>query len=275
MQYCPSCMIQIRGKKARCPLCQRELMDSDPGMAVQARPPVENHPETASGPGAVTPTEEKPETDSAAAGGNDADAGRDQVLQAVSYEDDDPFVRLPSPKVSFMLMVRMVTFVCISLEILLGAAQIISGGSGWFLGAMLFILLGWADFRIAVYYRSNMIRMLTTQVYIIMIACLIIAHITRTGSWAVTWVVPSMFCLLIAVTFAAARAQGMELQEYILYPAFDVLMSLLQIIPIVLGVNPLPAPAIICIAAMLILVNSLIVFRGRMLRQAAEKYLHL
>ena len=29
MQYCPNCMIQIRGRKARCPLCQRELMDPD------------------------------------------------------------------------------------------------------------------------------------------------------------------------------------------------------------------------------------------------------
>ena len=73
----------------------------------------------------------------------------------------------------------------------------------------------------------------------------------------------------------AAKAQGMELHEYILYPAFDVLMSLLQIIPITLGTNPIVAPAVICIAFMLILVNSLIIFRGRMLREAAEKYLHL
>jgi hypothetical protein len=213
--------------------------------------------------------------EAATAGGGQENAKPVQVLQSMPFEDDDPFVRLPSPKVSFMLKVRMVTFVCISLEILLGAAQIITGGSGWFLAAMLFVLLAWVDFRIAVYYRSNMIRMLTIQGYIIMAACLIIARISKTGSWAVTWVVPFMFFLLVVVTFAAAKAQGMELHEYILYPAFDVLMSLLQIIPIALGTNPIVAPAVICIAFMLILVNSLIIFRGRMLREAAEKYLHL
>ena len=224
MQYCPSCMIQIRGKKARCPLCQRELQDQD---------------------------------------------------LAMPFEDDDPFVRLANPKVSFIKMIRTVTFICICLEILLGAVQIITGGSGWILAAMLIVLLGWADFQVVIYYRTNLIRMLTTQGYIIMAACLILAHISKTGSWAVTWVVPFMFCLLIAVTFIAARAQKMELHEYILYPAFDVLMSLLQIIPIVLGINPIVAPAVICIAIMLILVSGLIIFRGRMLREAAEKYLHI
>lgn len=319
MQYCPNCMIQIRGRKARCPLCQRELLNPDfcvlprtekrqedasaadgsceeaPGyVTVSAAAASEKAaPETVPASDAGGAGKETPETvpaaaaagaekenqeavaEAATAGGGQENAKPVQVLQSMPFEDDDPFVRLPSPKVSFMLKVRMVTFVCISLEILLGAAQIITGGSGWFLAAMLFVLLAWVDFRIAVYYRSNMIRMLTIQGYIIMAACLIIARISKTGSWAVTWVVPFMFFLLVVVTFAAAKAQGMELHEYILYPAFDVLMSLLQIIPIALGTNPIVAPAVICIAFMLILVNSLIIFRGRMLREAAEKYLHL
>lgn len=273
MQYCPNCMIQIRGRKARCPLCQRELMDPDSWTEPEPqRHPIEKNPEAVS---AAAGSEGKnPGAVFIAAGDDEKNPDPNLTLQEPPY-DDDPFVRLPSPKVSFMLKVRAVTFICISLEILLGAAQIISGGSGWFLAAMLFVLLGWVDFRIAVYYRSNPIRMLTTQGYIIMAACLILAHISKTGSWAVTWVVPSMFCLLIAVTFIAARAQKMELHEYILYPAFDVLMSLLQIIPIVLGINPIVAPAVICIAIMLILVSGLIIFRGRMLREAAEKYLHI
>lgn len=242
MQYCPSCRIQIRGKKARCPLCQRELMESEYASVSDTETQGEN--EGVSDPGA-------------------------------SSYDDDPFVQLPSPKVSFMLMVRTVTFICISLEIILGAGLIISGSGGWILAVMLFILLGWVDFRVAVYYRSNMIRMLTVQAYIIMAACLLAAHITKTGSWAVSWAVPSLFLLLIAVTFGAARAQSMELHEFILYPAFDFLMSLFQIIPIALGRNPVIAPAVICIAVMLILVCSLVIFRGKMLREAAEKYLHL
>ena len=228
MQYCPNCRVRIRGRKARCPLCQRELTELE-----------RNGPEM--------PAE----------------------------EEFDPFVRLPGRRVSFLMLVRIVTFVCVSLEILLGAAEILSGGNrGWIIAVMLGVLLGWIDFRIAVYYHSNLLRMLTTQGYLIMALCLAIAHWTG-GSWAISWVVPGMFLLLIAVTFTAAAAQRMELHEFILYPAFDVLMSLLQIVPIVLGKNPLIGPAVLCIAGMLILVSSLIIFRGRMLQEAALKYLHL
>ena len=226
MQYCPNCKVRIRGNKAHCPLCEREVVNIDVNDDVDT--------------------------------GGDRDAADTEMAM-----EDDPFVRLPSPRVSFMLMVRTVTFVCVTLEILLGAAQIISGSSGWLLAIMLFILLGWIDFQAALYYRNNLIRMLTTQAYIIMGICLLIAAYTRTGSWAVSWVVPIMFGILIIVTFGAAKLQGMELHEYILYPVFDVLMSMLQIIPVALGRNPVRAPAVLCISMMLILARSFLIFRNR------------
>lgn len=248
MQYCPNCKVKIRGRKACCPLCRRELKEAD-----LPKPLKQNESGPGSGTGAPVLAEEEE-----------------------TWLEEDPFVQLPSPRVSFMLMVRTVTFLCVSAEILLGAAQIISGGNrGWVYAAMLFVLIALADFRIAVFYRSNLIRMLTTQAYIIMGVCLLASRITKSGSWALTWVVPGMFLLLIAVTFLTAKLQDMELHEYILYPAFDVLMSLLQIIPVLTGSNPFKAPAVICIALMLILVSSLIIFRGRMLREAAVKYLHV
>lgn len=242
MQYCPNCKVQIRGIKARCPLCQRELQPAAHRMAGPA------------------PDSQNPEAEEA----------------EIILPDDDPFVYLPAPKVSFMFMVRVIAFLCVSLEIIFGAAQIITGfRSGWIFASMLIVLLVWGDFMIAAYYRNNLIRMLTTQAYIIMAVCLVIAAWTGSGSWAVSFAVPGLFCLLVIVTFAAARGQKMHLQEFILYPAFDLLMCLLQIIPIALGRNPVIAPAVISIALMLILVSSLVIFRGRMLQEAAVKYMHM
>ena len=224
MQYCPNCKVQIRGIKARCPLCQRELPDAGTSLV----------------------------------------------------HDDDPFVHLPSPKVSFMGMMHIVAFFCVSAEILFGAAEVITGfRNGWIAAAMLGVAVGWIDFRIAAYYRNNPIRMVTTQTYIVMAVCLAAAALTHSGNWAVSWVVPGLFCMLAFLTFALAKGQKMQLQEYILYPAFDMLMCLLQSIPIALGRNPVIAPAVISIALMLILISSLVIFRGRMLREAAEKYLHM
>lgn len=278
MQYCKNCKVQIRGRKARCPLCQRELMTSEPpahrgraGLSPAAGQAGGAGEARAGGPG---PGEEP--VLAAAAGEGGVGMREALSMSARNVQDDDPFVYLPAPRVSYMFLVRVVTFVCVSLEILFGAAEIIIRfRSGWPAAAMLISLVAWADFMVATYYRNNLIRMLTTEAYILMAVCLAAAAVTRTGAWAVSWAVPGIFLLLIAVTFAAARAQGMQLHEFILYPAFDMLMCLLQIVPIALGRNPVIAPAVICIALMLILGSSLVIFRGRMLREAAAKYLHL
>ena len=60
MQYCPNCMIQIRGRKARCPLCQRELMDPDSWTEPEPqRHPIEKNPEAVSA--AAGDDEKKPD----------------------------------------------------------------------------------------------------------------------------------------------------------------------------------------------------------------------
>lgn len=335
MQYCPSCKVQIRGRKARCPLCQRELMTAvsirkasaakgagaaenarvrESGYTVEdAREPENDYTSEdarvresgytsedvrASEAGYTAEDAREPEIDytseidymSEDACAPEIDnTSEDACASEIDYTsenacvpeidyavDDDPFVCLPRPKVSFMLMMRAAAFFCISLEIAFGAVQIITGFKhGWLFAAMLAVPVVWADIMVTAYYRSNLIRMLTTEAYLVMAACLVLQNLTHTGSWAVVWAVPALFCLLIGGTFAAAKAQGMELQEFILYPAFDVLCCLLQIIPIAMGWNTNIAPAVICIACMLILVSGLAIFRGRMLRDAAYKYLHM
>ena len=240
MQYCPKCQMQIRGPKARCPLCQGELVEP---MIIK---------------------------------GSGADSGGMRTAEQSAAAADDPFARIRRAPVSYLLMFQILTFICVSIIILMGAAQVISGFTiGWIYVAVLGILAGWADIVLAVYYRSNILKMLTTQAYMLMAVSILIDYMTTRNGWSVSWFIPIMFILIVVITFAVALGQRMQLNEYILYPAFDVLMSLLQIIPIVTGVNRHIAPAVICIALMLILVSSLVIFRGRMLRTAITKYLHV
>ena len=81
------------------------------------------------------------------------------------------------------------------------------------------------------------------------------------------------------VAKASRRTAGRAIFTTTVFSAFtpsrEISFLLLQIIPIVTGVNRHIAPAVICIALMLILVSSLVIFRGRMLRTAVTKYLHI
>ncbi len=229
MQYCTKCRVQIRGRKARCPLCQGELLE--------ALPP----------------------------GGVDYAALR-----------EDPFARISRSPVTSMLLFRIVTFLCVSALIFMGAIQVISGFRLWWVHvACLGVLAGWADVLIALYYRSNILKMLNTQAYLLMAVSIVIDRLTTRSGWSVSWFIPILFVLLVLITNAVAAGNGLHLYEFILYLALDVVMSLLQIIPIALGWNKVIAPAVICIALMLVLASSLIIFQGKMLRSAVSRYLHI
>ena len=83
MQYCPNCMIQIRGKKARCPLCQRELLNPEPGLVSQTGEKPENFSAMADG------EEETPRTALTAAGGEEETPWT--ALTAAGGEEETPW----------------------------------------------------------------------------------------------------------------------------------------------------------------------------------------
>ena len=84
-----------------------------------------------------------------------------------------------------------------------------------------------------------------------------------------------MFPAVVFFTFIAGYAMDMALEEFILSPLFEILLGMFQIVPILRGTNRFIAPAVISMAVLLILVSAIAIFRGRMLWNAAMKYLHM
>ena len=80
-----------------------------------------------------------------------------------------------------------------------------------------------------------------------------------------------------ATSLNAAFASGakLRLEEYIIYLGVAMVLSMLQIIPVLSGVNPMILPAVLCMAIMLILGCGAVIFRFRDLRSAAEKLFNL
>lgn len=173
-------------------------------------------------------------------------------------------------------MTRIVTFLCVSAVICFSAAQIISGFRlGWTLIVIAGIVLGWADYMVAVYYRSNVLMLMAVQAVAAMGVVLLIDRLLVHNGFSVIWVLPMMFPAVVIFTFIAGYAMDMALEEFILYPLFEILLGMFQIVPILRGTNRFIAPAVISMAVLLILVSAIAIFRGRMLWNAAMKYLHM
>ena len=186
------------------------------------------------------------------------------------------FPVIEKSKISHMSVVKLATFCCLSVFIILMALEVLYNFKlPWVPFVVIIMLIAWGDLMVGVYFRSNFIKMFAIETYLIMVTCLIADLLTGFHGWSVAFVFPIGFLVLVLVTIGVGRGARLRLEEYIIYLAVAMLLSMLQIIPIVLHSNPVILPAVLCMAIMLILACGAIIFRFRDLMSAVEKLFNL
>ena len=171
---------------------------------------------------------------------------------------------------------RIACFLAVLAEIALGMICFVNGG--WIPGieiAMVIILFALGDLGVALYYKSNLVKLITIQAYIVMVAVYVLDARFSDIGWSVEWVIPCMFIALIISTLIIARVNGLFLRDIMLYVILDVLLSFIQIYWIKNGTNRFPWPAAISIALMLAIAAFVIIFRFNDLKNASAKYLNM
>ena len=191
--------------------------------------------------------------------------------------EDAAFPRIKRLPLTVDAFFRIATFLAVLAEIALGMICFVHGG--WIHGieiAMIVILFALGDLAVAIYYRGNMIKLITVQAYIIMGALLYVNfRFGRGFLWSLIWVIPLMFIALMITTLTIARIGGLILRDIMLYVVLDVLMACLQAIPIWKGINKYPYPAAVSVALMLAIAAFVIIFRFNDLKNASAKYLNM
>lgn len=171
---------------------------------------------------------------------------------------------------------RIMTFVMIVIEVMGAAFRFLSGwGLRWIGIVMIYTLVAWADLWIALYFRNNMIKLVTCELYIAMIICCITDRASGWRGWSVEWVVPMTFVGMFVATLLIGVVLHLTLETYVVYLLMDTLFSLLQMIPIAAGFNSFPYPAVLSMAGLLILVAGVALFRTDDLKSASGKWFHI
>ena len=99
--------------------------------------------------------------------------------------------------------------------------------------------------------------------------------LTGWHGWSVAFVLPIGFVLLVFVTIAVGRGARLRLEEYIIYIFVTMMLSMLQIIPVLTNTNPVKLPAVASMAILLIEACAAVIFRFRYLRSAVQKLFNL
>ena len=192
-------------------------------------------------------------------------------------EGEDPaFPTLKKRRVGTLTFFRICAFICIILEIGMFSAFYISGYTlRWTLIVMASVAFALFDLGVSMYFRGNVLKLITVQSYICMIASYIIDIKTGSFGWSWGWMIPISFVLLVITTIIIGNAMHLYIVDYVIYLISDVALSLLQIIPIYKGLNRSPYMAVISMALMLVFASFVFIFRFKDLQSASSKYLNL
>ena len=187
--------------------------------------------------------------------------------------EEGAFPVIHSAPVSTATLFRIAVFIGVLIEIVFGFVGYINGSWMHSLGLVgTIIIFALCDLAVAIYYRSNLLKLFTVESYIVIIAIYLINRHVGGYMWSFAFVIPSIFLALLIVTVLIGHFQGLLLGEYMIYVIIDVLLSFLQLIPIHYGLNPWPYLTAGCIAFMMAVAAFVLIFRFREFKNAAAKY---
>ena len=175
-------------------------------------------------------------------------------------------------------MLKITTFCFAAVEIVFAAIYFLLVPLLWIPFTMAGLAAVWLDFVLGVYYRHNVIKNITVQVYRAMLVCLLADRFytsPRFQGWSVQWVLPCCFVGLVIATISLGKGLGYRLDEYILYLAVDMVLSTAQLIFVLTGYNTFVWPAGISLIFVWVLAAAALIFRFRILKKAVQKSFHM
>lgn len=198
------------------------------------------------------------------------------TLEGAGNTEEAAFPVTGAGGVSRYLAIRIVTFICAAFIAVMVLVEVTSRGAvGWGAVAMFWTGVAWIDFMVTMFYRNNVIRVVTIELYAAMIVCYIADRMTGYLGWSAAFVIPSAFLALVISTVSIGKGSRRLLGEYIMYLAADMLLSLLQLVPVLDGNNPYPLYATIVMGAMIVLACGAVIFKGKDIRLSVSKMFNM
>lgn len=189
---------------------------------------------------------------------------------------ENVFPVIKKKKLNKFLVVRIAAFIAIVFVVWMRLIEYAAGHElSWTSIVNVASLLAFLDVCILMYYRSNVLKTITWQIYVLMWISVLVDYYTNWYGWSVSFVIPLLFLLLVLITVAVGFFLKMRLTDFVLYLLWDMLLSLIQLLLIRLDINTFPLPAMISIVSIGTLLLAILLFRWRDFSSATTKYFNV
>ncbi|MCR4587495.1 MAG: hypothetical protein K5682_03700 [Lachnospiraceae bacterium] len=192
-------------------------------------------------------------------------------------EGEDPiFPVLKRPRVSSVTAFKICVFIWIIVLLVMFTVDYMTGNIFAWPGVVrVAATFGIIDVAISMYYHSNVLKLVTIEVYMGMLAGYYVDLHTGFYGWSLSWMIPACFVGLVILTLILGSALHLYIVDYVIYLVVDVVASLIQLIPIHKELNPFPYAAVASMAMLLGFASFIVLFRFKDLKNASSKYMNI
>ena len=194
----------------------------------------------------------------------------------LSGEPGSPvFPVLPKKKVSQVTFLRICVFAALAAEVVfLSIFRLSNYQAAWTGVAMTIVILVLIDIILAVYYHSNVLKLIALEFFIAILASWLLDRHFGNKGWSLSFFIPIAFLVYPPVIVLTAKAMHRSATDFVIYLVIGALLSFLQMIPLQTGRIGFPVLAVISMALAAMILGFLLVFRFRVLKDASSKYLN-
>ncbi|MCF0122110.1 MAG: hypothetical protein HUJ74_02695 [Lachnospiraceae bacterium] len=186
------------------------------------------------------------------------------------------FPSLKRERISNLSLLKIFTFFMIALKIVFTSVWFLFDDDlDWVRFVMMSTFIVWMNVVLGVYFRDNMVKNITLQIYLIMIIGFILDWYTGLYGWSMKWIIPCCFLCLLFLTICIGKSFKVLLEDYILYLVVNMVLVMGQVLLLMFRINMFIWPAVISMASFGILGVAVLLFHFRELQSALVKLFHI
>lgn len=197
-------------------------------------------------------------------------------LEGEMNPEDRMFPDLKYNTSRFMLVMKIFTFVCVAICVGAAAINWIGGFSVFWAGyVMAGVLCLWIITIVGVGKRRNLLKNTMWQMVILWCVFLFWDRATGWYGWSLDYGIPGVWIVTLVVLGTLIRILKVPVRHYMVYLILAFLGSLVPAFLLASSLVKCRIPSVICVAAGVLLLCGLAIFKGRELAEELKKNAHI
>lgn len=191
-------------------------------------------------------------------------------------ESPEVFPRVPTVYGQFHFLFRILIFASVAVGVAAVAVNLLLPQSGaWSAFVVGGLACLWLSLALAVRKRKNIPKSMLYQVAFLSVVCVLWDVGVGWHGWSIDFVVPILCMAAMAAMGVLSKVLRWEVDDLLIYICIDAVFGIVPIIFYFAGWVGVPYPSVICVAASVISLAALAVFRSGSIWAELKRRLHL